>query len=86
MTEADIRAMLCRAMEAGAVVKIFEPAVRKMLLEKGEDLEIASLGMDSLARMEFSIAIEVETGISLTPDDLLKYSTVNQLVDFFRQR
>ena len=78
--------MLCRAMEAGAVVKIFEPAVRKMLLETGEDLEIASLGMDSLARMEFSIAIEVETGISLTPDDLLKYSTVNQLVDFFRQR
>ena len=86
MTEADIRAMLCRAMEAGAVVKIFEPAVRKMLLETGEDLEIASLGMDSLARMEFSIAIEVETGISLTPDDLLKFSTVNQLVDFFRQR
>jgi len=83
MTEADIRAMLCRAMEAGAVVKVFDPAIRKMLLETGEDIEIASLGMDSLARMEFSIAIEVETGVSLTPDDLLTHNTVNQLVAFF---
>jgi hypothetical protein len=85
MTEADIRAMLCRAMEAGAVVKVFDPAIRKMLLETGEDIEIASLGMDSLARMEFSIAIEVETGVALTPDDLLTYNTVNQLVAFFQK-
>ena len=86
MTEVEIRAMLCRAMEAGAVVKVFEPAIRKMLLETGEDIEIASLGMDSLARMEFSIAIEVETGVSLTPDDFLNYTSVNQLVAFFMKR
>ena len=86
MTKAEIRAMLCRAMEAGAVVKVFDPVIRKMLLETGEDIEIASLDMDSLARMEFSIAIEVETGVSLTPEDFLNYTSVNHLVAFFMRR
>jgi hypothetical protein len=86
MTDIDIRAMLCRALEAGAVSKVYEAETRTMLLETGKDIEIASLDMDSLGRMEFSIAVEIETGVSLTPDDLLQYKTVNQLVAFFRDQ
>jgi acyl carrier protein len=86
MTDIDIRAMLCRALEAGAVSKVYEPATRKILLETGEDMDIASLDMDSLGRMEFSIAVEIETGVSLTPDDLLRYQTINQLVALFRDQ
>ncbi len=86
MTDFEIRAMLCRALEAGAVSKVYESVTRQMLLETGEDIDIASLDMDSLGRMEFSIAVEIETGVSLTPDDLLHYKTINQLVGLFRDQ
>lgn len=35
--------------------------------------------MDSLARMELCIAIEVETGVSLTPDDLDSFRSLGAL-------
>lgn len=43
------------------------------------DIEIAQLDMDSLAIMEICIALEMNHGMSIRPEDLLKVGTLGML-------
>ncbi|BBK34873.1 phosphopantetheine binding protein [Stella humosa] len=80
MDEQAIRRVLVDALEIGGVAAIHEPAIRDPFLAGTADITLERLEMDSLAKMELCIAVEVETGVSLTPDDLLAYATLGQLV------
>lgn len=41
--------------------------------------------MDSLAEMELGIAIEINTGVSIVPNELQGIGTLNSLVDVVRK-
>ena len=79
MLEPAVRALLVGGMEAGAVGAIQNARTRAAWLEGSEDLPIARLDMDSLARMELCIAIELGTGIALSPSDLDGYASLGEL-------
>ncbi|BBK39919.1 hypothetical protein STAQ_49970 [Allostella sp. ATCC 35155] len=74
-----VRQILVDALEIGSVAAIYEPAIRGPFLSGEDDLSFDRLDMDSLARMELCIAIEVETGVSLTPDDLDSFRSLGAL-------
>lgn len=76
---ARIRQVLVDGLEIGSVALIYEPSVRAPFLAGAADVPLEQLEMDSLARMELCIAIEVETGVALTPDDLAAYATLGDL-------
>lgn len=48
------------------------------------DFTFEELDLDSLARMELCIAIEVATGVSIAPDELTAIQTLNGLVERVR--
>lgn len=79
MDEARIRAILADGLEQGAVGAILHAPTRAAWFAGTEDLAFEALGMDSLARMELCIAIEVGVGVALAPADLDRYRSVGDL-------
>lgn len=79
MDEPAIRAILADGLEQGAVSAIHDARTRAAWLAGTEDLAFASLEMDSLARMELCIAIEVGLGIALAPADLDRHRSIGEL-------
>ncbi len=79
LDERSVRAVLVVGLDAGAVYQICEAATRAAFLAGDIDFTFAELDMDSLARMELCMAIEVGTKGSLAPDDLGSYASLGAL-------
>jgi acyl carrier protein len=63
------RLAIAEALRVGAPGALTDEA-RRAFLDTGENIVLAELGMDSLGEMEFCIAIELATGVTLLPSDL----------------
>ena len=70
MTTRETRQFIIEALERANVVGIRSHPARTAFLEGSGDINFDQLEMDSLARMELSIAIEVSTGRELASDQL----------------
>jgi acyl carrier protein len=55
-------------------------ARRKAFVDDAAPLKLSELDMDSLARMEFCIAIEIALGVTLLPAQLEKIETTDEIV------
>ena len=62
-----------------AVPHTFNDELRKSFLADGLNLNFADLDMDSLGEMEFCIAIELATGITLLPSQLAELSSTDAI-------
>ncbi|CAG0949499.1 acyl carrier protein [Burkholderiales bacterium] len=81
-----VRGIIAEGLEAGAVGIINEIRVREAFFAGTWDIRIADLDMDSLARMELSMAIEIALGVSLAASDFDRYATLGELVDMLVER
>ena len=79
MNERAIREVFVEGLVAGAVHQINDVQTRKAYLDGTRDLTFDELAMDSLARMELCIAIEVGTGVSMAPEELGRYRSLGEL-------
>jgi len=57
----------------------FNDEMRRSFLIEGSNLELAELEMDSLAQMEFCIAVELSTGITLLPPQLAELASTDAI-------
>ena len=80
MTEAEARLVLADALDAAVVRAFRAPGLRQSFVDEGRDIPLESLDIDSLAAMEICIAIEVNTGVAIVPDDLEALTSLGQLV------
>jgi len=74
-----LRAIFVDGLVAGAVHQINDVATREAFLDGSRDLRFDELEMDSLARMELCIAIEVGTGVSMAPEELGRHASLREL-------
>jgi hypothetical protein len=86
MNEREIRLILVDGLEAGAVHQVNDVSIRESFLAGTRDLSFAELEMDSLAKMELCIAIEVGTGVSLAPEELGRFAAIGEIVTMLRER
>lgn len=86
MDERTIRQAMLDGLDAGGVGKLSRRELRAGFLSGELDLSWAELEMDSLARMELCIAIELGTGVSLAPEELDRYASVSALVQDIQER
>ena len=86
MDERAIREIFVDGLVAGAVHQINDVATRKAWLDGTRDLRFDELEMDSLAKMELCIAIEVGTGVSLAPEELGRFAAIGEIVAMLRER
>lgn len=62
-----------------AVPQAFNDEMRRSFLADGSNLRLAELEMDSLAKMEFCIAIELSTGVTLLPSQLIELASTDAI-------
>ena len=86
MNEREIRLILADGLEAGAVHQVSNVSIREAFLAGTRDLTFEELEMDSLAKMELCIAIEVGTGVSLAPEELGRFAAIGEIVAMLRER
>lgn len=73
-----IRRAVLEALTA-SVPGVFDDAMGRSFLAGELDVDLARLDMDSLARMEFCIAIELATGVTLLPAQLVELATTDAI-------
>ena len=86
MNEREIRLILVDGLEAGAVHQANDVSIRESFLAGTRALTCAELEMDSLAKMELCIAIELGTGVSLAPEELGRFASIGEIVTMLRER
>ncbi len=57
----------------------FTDEMRSSFLAEGSNLDLAQLGIDSLGAMEFCIAVELDTGITLLPAQLAELACTDAI-------
>lgn len=80
MTEREIRQMLVDAMLSASIFGVRDNGWTDAFLAGTRDILISDLEMDSLGAMELCIAVEVNTGVEIVPDDLASMATLETLV------
>ena len=80
MNEAEIRQMLVEALQSASVFGLRNNGWTEAFLSGTRDVAFDDLEMDSLGAMELCIAVEVNTGVSIVPDDLADLGTLGGLV------
>jgi acyl carrier protein len=79
VTDDEARKLLVQAMRYAGITSL--AVKQREAFEAGTaDIELDQLEMDSLATMELCIAIEANSGLSITPDQLQEARTGNELV------
>ncbi|MFI4924973.1 MAG: acyl carrier protein [Vicinamibacteria bacterium] len=86
MDARGIRQVLIDGLEAGGVSEARSIRFREPFLDGSIDATFEELALDSLARMEVCIAIEVALGISLAPEELQRYASLGELANDLRER
>lgn len=81
-----IRQAILDGLEAASVLGFGLVGQRDRYLAGELDYTLAELELDSLARMEICIAIEIGTGVSLAPEELDRYETLSALAEDVRRR
>lgn len=81
MTDADIRQMISAGLEQGSCFALRNNGWKEEFLAGRRDVAFADLDIDSLAIMELCIAIEVESGVSILPDEIVKCETLGAVVE-----
>ena len=72
------RRAIVEALRVGAPGALDDEA-RRAFLASDTNIVLADLGMDSLGEMEFCIAIELATGVTLVPADLAELKSTDAI-------
>jgi acyl carrier protein len=85
VTDHEIRSILARELEYACLTVMRDKELMPIFMESRRDIALAELEMDSLAEMELCIAIEINTGVSIVPNELQRIGSLNRLVDAVRE-
>jgi acyl carrier protein len=76
-----MREELVQVLRESGVYTLREQGIEDAFIAGDADLRLDALQMDSLALMEFCIALETRWGFSVAPDELADVGTLGQLAD-----
>jgi acyl carrier protein len=77
VTEDESRSLIVEALHRTANV-FNNPSISARLRDQNADIAIDELGLDSLDRVEWCIAIEARTGLDVEPGKLAQCATLGE--------
>src|SRR5262245_43149976 len=83
--DSPARRAIVEALRVGAPGALDE-AARQAFLTSSSNIVLAELGMDSLGEMEFCIAIELATGVTLVPAELAELKSTDGIERRIREK
>jgi hypothetical protein len=81
----EARQLVVDALDRANAIGIRSHPERAAFLEGKGDIAFNQLEMDSLARMELCIALEVRTGIEVMPEQLDEIGSLARLADMLEK-
>lgn len=84
MTTGEVREILVRTL--GDVAGVFDNGDIGPRLARGENLRIEELEMESLAVLDWGLAIERETGLEVDTVELKAFNTLDELAAHLAKR
>lgn len=85
-TKAELRLALLEALDEASVHRMRDAVLKAAFLDGSRDVRLDELELDSLSTMELCIAVELKTGVDIVPDRLLRFGTLERIVDFVHRR
>jgi len=85
MTSADSKKFVLNALERANILGIRKHPKRADFLDGKSDIDFSELEMDSLARMELCIYIEVAKGIEIAPDQFDEIRSLARLAEILEK-
>jgi acyl carrier protein len=79
MTKRIIRQIVADALNAASIPGLSNHLGLMSFISGDSDIQLSSLEMDSLGKMEFCIYIEIHHGVSIVPDRLDEFKTLDKL-------
>lgn len=73
------RKTVAELLKQASVFTLQQRNIEEAFIQGSCDIELAHLNMDSLAVMEICIALEMNHGLALRPEDLIKMGTLGKL-------
>jgi hypothetical protein len=80
MTEFEIRTMLAEACVSSGIYTLRDNGWTEAFVAGSRDIAFSEIEMDSLATMELCIAIEINTGAVILPEDLQHLASLGDLI------
>lgn len=77
----DVREQLVALLRECGVMTLIELGIEQQVSNGQLDIDLGDLRMDSLAAMEFCIALESTWGLSISPQDLAHSGSLGHLAD-----
>ncbi len=85
MVEDHVRTVVLNAMSAASFGAPLDPGLAE-LVRTGREVVLDDLGFDSLAWMEFCIAVELQTRLELLTSDIETMATLGEIEEWLRER
>ncbi len=85
MDEDHVRSVIFNAIGAASFGAPLDPALADAV-RSGRKIKLDDLGFDSLAWMEFCIAVELQTRLELLTSDIEAMATLGEIEDWLRER
>ena len=86
MDARTVREAMADGLETGGVSYLTHQGRRNAFVAGERDFTIAELAMDSLARMELCIAVELCTGVSMLPEEIERHASLGAIADEIGRR
>jgi acyl carrier protein len=80
MKETELRRALAEVLRDSSVFFLRDESVEEQFIDGRYDVPLDQLDVDSLAAMEICIALEVNWGTALVPEDLQRVGSLQTLV------
>jgi hypothetical protein len=80
MTELEIRTMLAEGFVSSGIYTLRNNGWTDGFLDGSREIEFSEVEMDSLAAKELCMAIEVNVGVSVLPEELVRMAGLSDLV------
>ena len=74
-----MREIISDSLENASVITFTRRKLRHDYIAGKNDIQIDQLNLDSLATMEFCIGLELKTKVSITPEELLNFKSLDDL-------
>lgn len=84
MDDRAVRTVLLEALESASVFTLRDRNLTDEFIA-GRDVPLTELDIDSLAGMELCISIEINTGVSIAPEELSDLGSLNQIAARIRE-
>ena len=80
MNDDEIKTHLATMLEQANIRELSDGSIEKDFVKGSLDIAFDKLDMDSLARLQLCIAIEIELGVSIVPEQLCSMRSLNSLL------